>query len=63
MSDLSGVFLEMKQLHLNMIKKQLTKDELVSMLMREVMSVCCRDCLDKNINNTRILIVRILYIE
>ena len=48
MSDLSGVFLEMKQLHLNMIKKQLTKDELVSMLMREVMSVCCRDCLDKN---------------
>ncbi|MBO5954445.1 MAG: SpoIIE family protein phosphatase, partial [Clostridia bacterium] len=48
MADLSGVFLEMKQLHLNMIKKQLTKEELIAMLMREVMSVCCRDCLDKN---------------
>lgn len=48
MSDLSGVFLEMKQLHLNMIKKQLNKEELISMLMREVMSSCCRDCLDKN---------------
>jgi len=48
MSDLSGVFLEMKQLHLNMVKKQLNKEELISMLMREVISNCCRDCLDKN---------------
>ena len=48
MSELSNVFMDMKNIHLNMIKKDLTKDELVSMLMREVMNSCCKDCLDKN---------------
>ncbi|MCQ2555827.1 MAG: SpoIIE family protein phosphatase [Clostridia bacterium] len=48
MSDLSNVFLEMKQIHLNMVKKDLTKDEIVNMLMREVLSSCCKECLDKN---------------
>lgn len=48
MSELSNVFLEMQQLHLNMIKKELTKDELIAMLAREVNSVCCKDCLEKN---------------
>jgi len=48
MSELSNIFLEMKQIHLNMIKKQLNKEELSAMLMREVMSNCCKDCLDKN---------------
>lgn len=48
MSELSNIFLEMKQIHLNMIKKELTKEELVAMLEREVMSSCCKDCLDKN---------------
>jgi len=48
MSELSNVFLEMKHLHLNMIKKELNKDELISMLNREVMCVCCKDCLEKN---------------
>ena len=47
-SELSNVFLDMKQLHLNMVKKQLNKEELTAMLMREVMANCCRDCLDKN---------------
>lgn len=47
MSELSNVFLEMKQIHLNMVKKDLTKDELVAMLNREIVNTCCRDCLDK----------------
>lgn len=48
MSELSNVFLEMKQLHLNMLKKELTKDELIAMLYREVGCVCCKDCLEKS---------------
>lgn len=48
MSELSNVFLEMKHLHLNMIKKELNKEELIAMLNREVMCVCCKDCLEKN---------------
>ena len=48
MSELSNVFLDMKQIHLNMVKKNLTKEDLISMLNREVMNVCCKDCLDKN---------------
>ena len=48
MSELSNIFLDMKQIHLNMIKKELTKEQLVAMLEREVMATCCKDCLDKN---------------
>lgn len=48
MSELSNVFMEMKQIHLKLIKKQLSHDELVAMLVREVNSSCCKDCLDKN---------------
>lgn len=48
MSELSNVFFEMKQIHLNMIKKDLTKDELIKMLTRELTLNCCKDCLDKN---------------
>ncbi len=47
MSELSNVFLDMKQIHLNMVKKDLTKDELVAMLNREIVNTCCKDCLDK----------------
>ena len=48
MSELSNVFLDMKQIHLNMIKKELNKEELVAMLTREITASCCKDCLDKN---------------
>lgn len=48
MADLSNIFLEMKQIHMNMVKKELTKEELIEMLMREVMATSCKDCLDKN---------------
>lgn len=48
MSDLSNIFLEMKQIHLKLVKKQLSKEELTAMLVREVTSTCCKDCLDKN---------------
>lgn len=48
MAELSNVFLDMKQIHLNMVKKDLSKEELVSMLNREIISSCCKDCLDKN---------------
>src|SRR5699024_9338780 len=30
------------------VKKELTKDELIAMLEREVMNNCCKDCLEKN---------------
>ena len=48
MLELSKVFLDMKQIHMNMTKKELSKEELVAMLSREIMSTCCKDCLDKN---------------
>lgn len=48
MSELSNIFLEMKQIHLNMVKKDLSHSELCAMLTREIMNTCCKDCLDKN---------------
>lgn len=48
MLDLSAVFREMQQIHINMIKKDLTKEELIAMLTREILSSNCKDCLDKN---------------
>ena len=48
MSELSNVFMDMKQIHLNMVKRELEKSELIAMLSREVMASCCKDCLDKN---------------
>lgn len=48
MVELSNIFMDMKQIHLGMTKKELSKEELVSMLRREVLSTCCRDCIDKN---------------
>lgn len=47
MVELSSIFLDMKQIHLNMIKKELTKEELIAMLTKEVLSNCCKDCIDK----------------
>ena len=48
MVELSNVFLDMKNIHLNMTKKELTKEELSLMLTKEILSSSCRDCLDKN---------------
>ncbi len=48
MVELSDIFLDMQQIHLGMTKKELSKDELVAMLTREVLSTCCKDCLDKS---------------
>lgn len=48
MIELSNVFLDMKQIHLNMTKRELTKEELIAMLTREILSSSCKDCLDKN---------------
>ena len=48
MVELSNVFMDMKQIHLGMTKKELTKEELIAMLTREVIATTCRDCLDKN---------------
>ncbi len=48
MVELSNIFMEMKQIHLGMTKKELTKEELVAMLIREITCSCCKDCLDKN---------------
>lgn len=48
MAELSNVFLDMKQIHLNMIKQNLSKPELVAMLKRELNNTICKDCLEKN---------------
>lgn len=48
MSQLSNVFLDMKHIHLNMVKKELGREDLVAMLNREIVCSCCRDCIDKN---------------
>lgn len=48
LSELSNIFADMKQIHLKLVKKQLTKEQIVAMLTREVMANCCKDCLDKN---------------
>ena len=48
MVELSNIFLEMKQIHLGLTKKELTKEELIAMLTREVAASICKDCLDKN---------------
>ncbi len=48
LSELSNIFMDMKQIHLKLVKKQLTKEQIVAMLTREVMANCCKDCLDKN---------------
>ena len=48
MSELSNIFLEMKQIHMKMLKKDLTKTELIAMLKREITATCCRDCLEKS---------------
>ena len=48
LSELSNVFLDMKQIHLNMVKRELNKEELTAMLTREITSSCCKDCLDKS---------------
>jgi len=48
MVELSNVFFDMQQIHMNMTKKELTKEELIAMLTREILSSSCKDCLDKN---------------
>ncbi len=48
MSELSNVFMDMKEIHLNMVKRQLNKEEVEAMLTREIMNSCCKDCLDKH---------------
>ena len=42
MLELSNIFLDMKQIHLGMTKKELTKEELIAMLTREITSTCCK---------------------
>ncbi len=48
MVELSNIFLDMKQIHLGLTKKELSKEELIAMLTREIVSSTCKDCLDKN---------------
>ncbi len=47
MVELSDIFLDMKQIHLGLVKKELSKDELSKMFMREIINSCCGDCIDK----------------
>lgn len=46
-NELSNVFNEMKTIHLNLIKQDLTHDQVVNMLTNEIMKNLCKDCLDR----------------
>lgn len=46
-NELSNVFNEMKTIHLNLIKQDLSHTQVVSMLTNEIMKHLCKDCLDK----------------
>lgn len=46
-TDLSNVFNEMKAIHLNLIKSDLSHDQVVNMLTKELMTGMCKDCLNK----------------
>lgn len=48
MHQLSDIFLEMKQIHLGMLKQALSKEQVVAMLSNEVIQSVCGDCLEKN---------------
>ena len=48
MFELSGVFQDMKLIHKNMVKRELSSNELEAMFYREIMQGCCKDCIDKN---------------
>ena len=47
MVELSEIFLDMKRIHLGLVKKELSKEELSKMFMRELTNSCCADCIDK----------------
>jgi len=47
MVELSEIFLDMKNIHLGLVKKELTKEELSKMFLRELTNSCCGDCIDK----------------
>lgn len=46
-TELSNVFNEMKAIHLNLIKSDLSHDQVVNMLTKELMNGMCKDCLNK----------------
>ncbi|MBQ8430757.1 MAG: SpoIIE family protein phosphatase, partial [Clostridia bacterium] len=46
-NELSNVFNEMKLIHLNLIKEDLSHEQVVNMLTNEIMKTLCKDCLDK----------------
>lgn len=46
-NELSNVFNEMKTIHLNLIKQDLSHEQVVNMLTNEIMKHLCKDCLDK----------------
>lgn len=45
--ELSNVFNEMSVIHLNMIKDDLTQEQVVNMLTNELMKTICKDCLER----------------
>lgn len=49
MNDLSDVFAQMKQIHLKMIQQELTKEQLITLITKEISLSVCAEC--KNLNN------------
>lgn len=48
MAELSAVFEQMKNIHLNLIKQQLSKTQVISMLSNEISKSLCSECKHKN---------------
>lgn len=46
--NLSTAFNDMERIYRSMIKKQLTKEQVVKMLSSDLCKECCKDCIDKN---------------
>ncbi len=49
MTELSDVFAQMKQIHLKMMQQGLTREQLSSLILKEVSNSVCSEC--KNLNN------------
>lgn len=48
MDELSDVFAQMKQIHLKMIQQEFTKEQLSSLISKEILNTICADCKNRN---------------
>ena len=48
MDELSDVFAQMKQIHLKMMQQELTREQLSSLISKEILNTICADCKNRN---------------